>query len=142
MKKISFISLAILSVFFLSSCAEEASCSFTGKWKVKTADIQSSTLPETTVAIAREDMLSTTYEFTKDGVLNISGSKLVLAQWIFDEAAQQITWQGTLGEGQVYNDSYQVDSCKVNEIFLSQRMPNNPAEEEKAKISFTLERMN
>ena len=145
MKRFSFIVLTTLFVLSLPSCTDDGGCSFTGNWKVKSADLQSSKLSETILQMAKEDMLSTTYAFSKDGNITITGgggSTVRVGSWTFDKATQEVTWSGKGNTGEEFKEVSKVDACTPSDISLFQRIPSDTTKEEIAKISFILEKVN
>lgn len=144
MKKISFIALTCLVAFSLTSCGSDEGCSFKGNWKVKSADIQSSRLPEATLQIAKEDMLATIYEFEKDGKIAIrtnSGGKGRQGTWAFNKTGSEVSWTTKAADGEDYVETSIVNNCSASEISLSQRMPSDTTKEEIARVVFVLERI-
>ncbi len=143
MKKLLFPLFASLCIVMGSSCSGD-SCSFVGKWKVKSADVQSEKLSATIVNMAKEQMMSNQYEFTKDGQITISSNNAdtgLTGTYSFDGASQTLTWDTKSPNQGDSHLSNTVTACTGNEITLTQRQPEDPAKEEIAITTFTLERI-
>ncbi|MFQ5446893.1 MAG: hypothetical protein ACE5FF_08165 [Saprospiraceae bacterium] len=143
MKKLLFPLFALICILMASSCASD-SCSIAGKWKVKSADIQSEKLTPTILQMAKDELLNTQYEFTEDGQISINtgGAGMnMTGTYTFDAAAQTLTWDTKTTTGADSHLANTVTACSHSEITLTQRQPEDPAKEAVAITTFTLERI-
>lgn len=144
MKKFNVLVLSLLSLWLLSSCAEEGSCSFKGNWKVKSADVQSAKLPASILQMTKDEIMATTYTFTKDGKVTVNGGEGSLSRegtWSYDKNSSQLTCSGKLSTGADFTEVNQIDACTGTEITLSQRSPADTTQAEIARVSFVLEKV-
>ncbi|TAK36461.1 MAG: hypothetical protein EPO28_13360 [Saprospiraceae bacterium] len=143
MKKLLFSLFALALVALASSCNSD-SCSFTGKWKVKSADIQSEKLSATILNMAKEELMSTQYEFTKDGKISMTIGESGVGNsgtYHFDSDTQTLTFDTKNSMNMESHLTSTVTACSQLEITLTERQPDDPAKEAIATTIYTLERI-
>lgn len=142
MRHILFSLFAIATLLFTQSCANEPSCNLEGKWTVANCDIQSSKLSPTIISMAKDEYLSSTYEFMKENkfmIYKLAETKTTSeGTYTFDDSTQTLNWQTNTDSGNPSNESFEVTSCTGNSVTLSQRLPADPAKEEIATVNLTL----
>lgn len=144
MKHLFFSVVAMFAVALVLSCSNEPSCKLEGKWKVENCDIQSSKLSPTIVNMAKDEYLSSTYEFQKEGkflihrMADIKSTKE--GTFTFDENTQTLSWETMNNNGTTGGETFEVTSCTESAITLTQRLPNDPQKEEIATVTLTLSR--
>lgn len=137
---------AMAAIISLQACSNEPSCNFEGKWQVTTADLKTEKISPSIVNMAKEEYLSTEYEFLPEGKLRIhkkieNGDPITTeAGWAFDEATQQISWSNPETTPNHINEAYQLTTCSAESITLTQRMPADPEKEELVTVTLTLSR--
>jgi hypothetical protein len=143
MKKLLFPLFALALVVMASSCTSD-SCSLTGLWKVTSADVQSEKLTATIISMAKDELMNTQYEFAKDGSITISRGEFAAATtgtYTYDDAAQTLSWETKTQAGEDSHEASTITACTQSEVTLTQRLPEDPAKELIATVTFTMERI-
>ncbi len=142
MKHILFALIILASLAMIHSCNSEPSCKLEGQWKVESCDIQSSKLSPTVISMAKDEYLSSTYEFQKDGKFFIhlerDSKSTTEGTYTFDDNTQTLSWETVNINGTTGGESFQVNACTDSSISLTQRLPDDPAKEEIATVTLTL----
>lgn len=127
MKKLCFYFFAPIALSFLFACGSDPSdCSFQGKWKVKTADIQSEQLDKTTLELSKELAAKAQYTFTADSVTIETGGPAgnFTGTYTVDAATGSLNWNASNPTNpSPYPESMKIQSCSGNEVTLTKRVP-------------------
>lgn len=145
MKKLSFYFLASIIVASLAACAGDGSCSMEGQWKVKSADVTSEKLDKSVVSIAKDMMMTTTYNFTADSVTINSGgpSGQFRGTYAVDEAGMTLSWNTTsVSTGNPYTDNMKIVNCGGKEVTVFKRNPADTTQAALTVSTLVLERVN
>lgn len=144
MKKFSSAFFAAIVVALFSACGSDGDCSFEGKWKVVSADIQSTKLAPSILEMSKNEMSATVFEFSKEGNISINytnRSATSAGTWAYDIATQVLTWEAKTETGEIYKQDSKVTACSGSEISISQRMPADSTKEAIATTTMVLQKI-
>lgn len=130
--------MAAAAAVLLSACGGDNICSFEGKWKVESSDIQSTRLSPSILEMSKNEMNATVYEFSKEGNISINytnRSATSAGTWAFDPATNVLTWEAKTESGDIYKENSKITACSGSEIAVSQRMPADTTKEAIATVT-------
>ena len=140
MKKLSYLIFTFAILMIHASCNMDGGCKPEGKWKVKSAEVQSTKFSQDILEMTKSEIESSQFDFAPDGKVSWTTGENGAAlegTWSIDEAANQLL---IALPGRAV-DKYNIISCSSNEMSCSQRAPEDPQQEAILTINTTFERV-